>query len=115
MAGGLALAAPIASIAGGLFGSSNANNVQLPPQFNMPNMGAAANSAYSGIGNLPATQYGQQFLPQYEQATQNLYNNPYAGTYQQGAAQAGQMGQTAALNTTGAGQTLQGAGMSILP
>ena len=115
MAGGLALAAPIASIAGGLFGSSNAQNVQLPPQFNMPNMTAAAGNAYSDIGSLPATQYGQQFLPQYEQATQNLYNNPYASTYQQGSAQAGQLGQAAGLNTIGAGQTVQGAGQSILP
>lgn len=103
------------SLAGGLFGKSNAGNVQLPPQFNMPNMQGAAEGAYSGIGNLPATQYGQKFLPQYEQATQNLYNNPYAQGAQQGAVQAGQMGQQGAQNAFGAGQFQTGAGMSLVP
>lgn len=115
MAGAIGLAGPIASIAGGLFGSSTAQNVQLPQQFQMPGMTDAANNAQAGIGSLPATQYGQQFLPQYEQATQNLYNNPYAGTAQQGSLQAGQMGQQAAQSATQAGQQIQGYGQSLVP
>lgn len=99
----------------GLIGGSSADNVQLPQMFQMPNMGAAANNAFTGIGNLPATQYGQQFLPQYEQATQNLYNNPYAQGAQQGAVQAGQMGQAAGQNAFTGGLAQQQAGMQVLP
>ncbi len=107
--GGLgSLASAGMSIAGGLGGKSTAGGVQLPPSWQMPNMTGAANNAYGDIGNLPATNYGQQFLPQYEQATQNLYNNPYAGMAQAGSMVGAGLGQNAALNSYGAGQGLQG-------
>lgn len=102
-------------IMGALGGKSTADQVQLPPQFNMPNMGPAANNAFTGIGNLPATQFGQQFLPQYEQATQNLFNNPYAPQFQQGAGVAGQMGQQGAQSAFQQGQTQTGYGNSLAP
>ena len=49
------LASAGASIFGGLTGNSNAQNVQLPQMWQMPNMTPAANAAYGDIGSLPAT------------------------------------------------------------
>ena len=49
------LASEGASIFGGLTGNSNAQNVQLPQMWQMPNMTPAANAAYGDIGSLPAT------------------------------------------------------------
>jgi hypothetical protein len=102
----------------GMFGggSSSASNVQLPPQFNMPNMSGAANNAYSGIGGLqPYTDLASSALPYAQSTFQNLYNNPYAGQAQQGAGTASGLGQNAALNAYGTGGQLTGAGMSLMP
>lgn len=123
MAGAVLMAAPAiasiagsaASIAGSAFGSSNAQDVQLPQMFMMPNMRDAANNAFEAIGKLPATNYGNQFLPQYEQATQSLFNNPYAAGAQQGAIGAGALGQQQALGQYGVGQGITQAGQTITP
>jgi len=100
----------------GLFGGGGANSVQLPPQFNMPNMGGAAQNAYGGIGNLDQyTQLGSSMMPYAQNTFQGLYNNPYAGGAQAGANTASGLGMNAALGAYGAGGNLMGAGMMALP
>lgn len=79
----------------GLFGggsgaSGNASNVQLPPMFNMPNMGPAANNAFSAIGSNP--NYAAGVYPQYNSIAQNTINNPFSGGAIGGAMGAGQAG-----------------------
>jgi len=59
--------------------------------------GAAGLSQYNTYG---------QYLPQAQQITQNLVNNPYAGGYQAGAGVAGQLGQQSALNAYGMGGSI---------
>lgn len=99
----------------GLFGGG-ANNVQLPPMFNMPNMGGAANNAYGaigGLGNFTGAAGGT--LPFAGQTFGNLYNNPYAPGFQQGANTAGMLGQGAALGGYNTGQGVVGLGQSMIP
>jgi len=109
IAGGLSAAGGIA----GLFGAGNANNVQLPQMFQMPGMGQAAGGALSGIGGLG--QYNTSNIPQFQGITNSLVNNPYAGSYQQGANVAGPMGQNAAMGAYGLGGQLMGLGGNTLP
>lgn len=112
VAGGAALAGGLA----GLFGGGNtANNVQLPPQFNMPNMGEAAGNAYSMIGSIPGAQYGGQFAPLAAGTGMNLYNNPYASLFQQGSGPAGGMGMAGGVNSFNAGGQLMQGGSGLLP
>src|SRR5258708_10034458 len=100
----------------GLFGGGGASSVPLPPTFNMPNMGGAANSAYGGIGNLGQyTSMASSAMPYAQNTFQNLYNNPYAGGMQQGAGVASGLGQNAAMGAYGAGGQLMGAGQQLLP
>ena len=117
--------AGVASLASAGFGAYNsykaskqgapANNVALPPMWQMPNMTGAANAAYSGIGGLQGGQAADWTLPQYQNLTQNLVNNPFASMYQQGANTGAGMGQNAAVNSYGAGSTLQQGGLNMLP
>jgi hypothetical protein len=109
-AGALALGGGIA----GLFGGGGANSVQLPPQFNMPNMAGAANNAYSGIGNLGQYNTYAPNIGQVQGITSNLVNNPYAGQFQQGANTSGGMNQAGGLSAFGSGMNLQGAGNQVL-
>lgn len=101
----------------GMFGNQNTpQNVQLPPMFTMPGMGQAAGGALGGIGNL--SQYGNLAsgaMPYAQNTFQNLYNNPYAGQFQQGANQASGLGMNAALGAYGTGGAFQGAGLGMLP
>lgn len=100
----------------GMFGGNQASNVHLPPQFNMPNMGGAAENAFQGIGGLqPFTNAAQGALPYAQNTFQSLYNNPYAGQFQQGAGTAGQLGTNAALGSFGAGAQTAGAGLGLFP
>lgn len=102
--------------AAGLFGGGGAGNVQLPPQFNMPNMGGAASNAFSGIQNLGQyTNLASSSMPFAQNTFQNLYNNPYAGGFQGAAGQAAGMGQNAAVGAYGGGANLMGAGQNLLP
>lgn len=117
-----AIVAGGASMAGGLFGpggvfggKTDTQNVQLPQQFQMPNQGAAANAAFQGIQNLPGQNLGQWSTPLAQQTGQNLYNNPYAGGYQQGAGVAGALGQQGAMGQFGAGGALGMAGLGQIP
>lgn len=92
-----------------------ADKVQLPPMWQMPNMTGAANNAYEGIGGLSGGQANDWALPQYQNITQNMLNNPFASMYQQGAMTGAGMGQNAAANSYGAGSTLQQGGLNMLP
>ena len=67
MAGVAGLVSAGVGLFGALNGKSNAQQVQLPPQFNMPNMGGAAQNAYSGIQNLAGQGVPNQTVPLYQQ------------------------------------------------
>ena len=71
-------------------------------------MNQAEGGVLSGVGNLGQYNTYGQYLPQAQDITQNLVNNPYAGGYQQGSGVAGQLGQQSALNAYGQGQNLYG-------
>ena len=107
LSGGLALGGGLA----GLFGAG----AQAPPQFQMPNMGGAAGSAYSGIGGLSNFNTYAPNIGSVQGITSNLVNNPYAGGYQAGANTAGGLGETQALGQYGVGQSLTNLGTNVLP
>lgn len=115
MAGIAALVSAGVGVAGALGGSSTANNVQIPQQYTMPNMTSAANSAFSGIQNLPGQNVPGQFAPQFADISQNLVNNPYAQMFQSGANTIAPYGQAAGLGAYGAGQNFTQAGQSAIP
>lgn len=100
----------------GLFGGG-ANNVQMPPMFNMPNMGGAANNAYGGIGNLQGMTSGASNTAGSAagQTFGNFYQNPFAGGYQSSAGIASDLGQNAALGMYGVGGNMIGMGQSMIP
>lgn len=100
----------------GMFGGHQPSSVQLPPQFNMPDMKLAAGNAYTGIEGLsPYTNLASGTIPYAQQAFQGLFNNPYAGQAQQGANVASGLGENAALGAYGTGGALQGAGLGTIP
>lgn len=101
----------------GLFGGSGtAQNVPLPPQFNMPNMGAAANNAFSGIQGLkPFSDASFSTIPNAQQAFGTAFNNPGAGAMIGGANPAMSMGTTAATNAFAGGTGLENAGFNMMP
>lgn len=98
----------------GLFGGGGANSVSLPPQFNMPNMGDAANNSYDWTKQLYGNNVPAQILPQYQQVVGNMMANPYASGAQAGSGQAGQAGNIAGLNALSGGQVMQNAGQNLL-
>jgi|SRR5580693_1663285 hypothetical protein len=102
-AGALALGGGLA----GLFGGGGASSVQLPPQFNMPNMAGAANNAYAGIGGLNGYNTYAGSIPEVSNITGSLVNNPYSGGYQTAAQTAGN-----ALTGGGLSSYLSGAGLT---
>lgn len=111
VSGAMALGGGIA----GLFGGGNsAQNVQLPQMFQFPNMGAAANNAFGGIGNLGQYNLYAPNIGTAQNITSGLVNNPYAGGYQTGANTAGSLGQLQALGQFGAGNALSGAAGNVL-
>jgi hypothetical protein len=100
----------------GMFGGGGANSVNLPPQFNMPNMGGAANSAFSGIGGLDQyTNMASGVMPNATNTFSNMYNNPNAGTLMSGAFTGQGLGEASALNAWAGGNSLVGAGINALP
>lgn len=108
LAGGL-------SLAGGLAGAFGHSGAQAPPQFQMPNMGGAANNAYGGIGGLSSFNTYAPNIGAVQGITGGLVNNPYAGGYQQGANTAGGLGEMQALGQYGVGQSLTNLGTNVLP
>jgi hypothetical protein len=98
--------------------NSFATNVQSPQGYQ--NIGGQATSAGNSLSNInylsdTFAQYPNQILPGAQQTATNLYNNPYAGSYQQGAGQAAGLGAGAAYTGYNSGQQLSGAGNSLLP
>ncbi len=115
MAGIAGLISSGLGIAGALGGSDTASGVPMPQMFQMPNMGQAANNAFSGIQNLPGQQAAGQFAPQFQDITQSLVNNPYARYFQQGANNIAPLGMNAGITAYGAGQNFNQAGQSLVP
>lgn len=115
MAGIAALASAGMGIYSALTSDAPASNVQLPPQFQMPGMGQAANSALQGIQNLPGVGLGAQTIPQAQAAAAQLYNNPGQAALLQGAYGAQNLGQNAALGQYGQGGALASYGAGLLP
>ncbi len=115
MAGIAALASAGVGIYGALSSKDTASGVQLPPQFQMPGMGQAAQGTLQGIQNIPGVNLGQQTIPQAQQAANQLYNNPGQAALLQGAFGAQGLGQGAALGQYGQGGALAGYGAGMLP
>src|SRR5215475_10158286 len=101
----------------GLFGGGSGNQVpQGPAPWLMPNMAGAANNAFSGIQGLtPFTNIATGALPQAQSTFSNLYNNPNAGGFLQGANIAGNMGTMAAGNAFNTGGAIANTGMGTFP
>lgn len=108
----MGIASGVAGLVGGLSGLFGGHNMPTPPQsFQMPNMGGAASSAYSGIGGLSNwTDLATQGMGPLQSVFQGQFNNPYAGGFQGGANFAGGLGQSQALNQYGLGGMLGGLG-----
>jgi hypothetical protein len=114
----MGIMAGIGGLVGGLSGlfGGGSNQPTGPAPWLMPDMGGAANNAFSGISGLSGYGNAAQGTGGAAQNTfQNLYNNPYAGGYQGGANFAGGLGQNAALGAYGTGGALTGAGLSTIP
>jgi hypothetical protein len=79
---------------------------QAPTNFmpDMGMMGGAAGGAFGGINNL--SQFTNPLFPAAAGIGAGMINSPYAGGFQAGAGQAGQMGMGAATNMFGAGGAL---------
>lgn len=92
------------------------NNSQHPSSSNMANAypnyypwsQQAQQYGLQGISNLPYVNAGNQTQPLAWQTAQNLYNNPYAQQYQQGAGVGAAFGQGAAQNQYAAGDAVYG-------
>ncbi len=107
---------PALSIGSSLFGLFGDNNQPQAPSIYQPQNSAGADQgAYSGIQGLGQYNTYGQSLPQAQQITQNLVNNPYAGQYQQGSNAAASAGWGVGGQQIGSGLNLMGAGNSILP
>lgn len=102
---------PLASIIGGL-GSAPANQVNLPPQFQMPNMPGAANTAFQNIGNMP--NWALSLFPQYQAMAKQIMENPYGPMAQQGANVGAQVQSQVGANQIGSGGDLVKRGQSFM-
>jgi hypothetical protein len=96
----------------GLASGPPASNVQMPQMFQMPNQGAAASVALSGIGGLNA--FNTYNIPGAQQATQGMLNPSQASWYGAGANQAAIFGQNQAMDQYRTGQAVTGLGMNQL-
>jgi hypothetical protein len=112
--GGIGAAVGGISALGSLFGG-NKQPTPPPPSYQLQNAGGADTGAYSGIGQLPQYNTYGQSLPYAQNTFQNLYNNPYAGQFQQGANTAAGVGWGVGGQQVGAGSNLMSAGQSLLP
>jgi len=114
--GGIGAAIGAGSSLFGLFGGGNDNKTPPAPQIYQPqNMAGADQGAYSGIQGLGQYNTAGAALPYAQNTFQNLYNNPYASQYQQGANTTAGVGWGVGGQQVGAGSNLMAAGNSILP
>lgn len=115
------LVGPAISIGSSLFGMSKgtpAQNVQLPApsSYQLPQMDWTAGQ-YTGGTQALQQQYNplyQQLAAQGQQASNSLYNNPFASLFQGGSMPAMQLGTAGALAQYGLGSGLAGAGGQAL-
>lgn len=111
--GGIGAAIGGISSLAGLFGGNDAPPA--PPVYQPQNLSGADAGAFSGTQNLGQYNTAGAALPYANQTFQNLYNNPYAGQYQQGANAAANTGWGVGGTYVGSGMNLMGAGNSMLP
>lgn len=113
MGAALGLIGPLASIGGSLFGLAHgtpASNVpQAPPVYQPTGQPQADQGVQAGIQNQ------QNAVPQANQATQFLFNNPGAAGAQAGANVAGGLGEAAGLQDFTQGNNLINTGNSVVP
>ena len=102
------------SALGGLFGGNNQPNSP-PPVYQPQNSAGADQGAYSGTQQLGQYNTAGQTLPYAQNTFQNLYNNPYAGGYQNAANTIAPWAGAGGAQQFGAGSNLIGAGQSYLP
>lgn len=98
----------------GLFGGNDAPAAPVP-SYQMANMGGADTGAYTGTQNLGQYNTAAAALPYARSTFDNLYNNPYAGVYQQGANRTAQTGWNVGGAQVGGGLDLINSGQSMLP
>jgi hypothetical protein len=91
------------------------SNVNVPNPYQLQGQQAADRGAIQGTENLGKYNLGGQYLPEYMSLTNAGVNNPYAGGYQQGGQQAGQMGMQGGQQAYGAGGQLMNQGLGMLP
>lgn len=91
------------------------SNVNVPNPYQLGHQPGADAGAYRGTQNLGQYNLGGQNLGEYSNLTQAGVNNPYAGMYQQGGGQAGQMGMQAGQGAYGAGGQLMSSSLGMLP
>lgn len=118
MAGILGLVGPALGATSGLaslFGGTPAQNVQLPPSWQMPGMDQAAGGAMGGINQLLGMNVPQQLLPAYQGVAGNLMNNPGAPGAMQGSQNAQGYGNQAAGQAAGSGNYLSMLGAGTTP
>lgn len=119
MAATLAVVGPLIGMGSSLFGMANgapANNVQIPNQQpQLPGMGQAAGSALSNINDLSGMNIPGALIPQYQQVTNSLLNNPFSANAMHGAGAAEGLGYNAAGGAAGAGDYLSMLGRGITP
>lgn len=87
-----------------------------PPQtWQAPNMNGAADAALGGNANLGQYNTWASLLPMYQQAANSAFNNPFAQHYQTRSNWAGDIGYGTGQQQVNAGNSLMGAGQSMLP
>jgi len=91
------------------------SNVNVPNPYQLTGTTAADKGALHGTQQLGQYNLGGQNLGQFQNLTQQGVNNPYAGMYQQGGGQAGQMRMQAGQGAYGAGGQLMQNSLSMLP
>ena len=114
--GGIGALVSGGSALAGLFGGGGNSAPPPPPAIYRPQNSAGADQgAYAGIGALPGYNTAGQALPYAQNTFQNLYNNPYAGQFQQGADTAAGVGWSVGGQQVGGGVNLMQAGQQTLP
>jgi hypothetical protein len=106
--GGIGAAVSGGSALAGLLGLGGNSQPTAPTGYQFGSLPTADSGAISGTQNLGQYNTAGQSLPYAQQTFQNLYNNPYASSYQANANATGAAGM-------GAGANLVNAGQSYLP
>lgn len=98
--GGVGAAASAISGLGSLFGGGGSSSATQPQQYQLPNTNQAAQGALKGI------QGQQNTLPQFQQLSSQISNNPFSTQATGNAQQTAQQGMQGASQLSGMGQSL---------